>query len=91
MTNHKNKCPEKVLKNDIPNGGGREGWGHGTQAAVGICWGGGLTRAVLREGTPRHATAGRAMRGEARWRGEATQKANATRPQPSHALSRKAR
>ena len=31
---------------------------------------GGLIRAALREGTPRHAKAGHTRRGEARWRGD---------------------
>ena len=72
MKNHEENGPEKVMQNDAPNGE-KGGGGHCQEelSSRGGDFGGPLIRAVLREGTPRHATSqARRGRGEARWQGD---------------------
>ena len=71
MNNHEKAIPKKGCKErkgvqelSAQNGGRPVNSNH---AALFL---GARIRAVLREGTPRHAKAGHARRGEARWRGD---------------------
>ena len=65
--NREKNGPEKVMRNDAPNGGEGGGWGPGALAAVAIL--GGPYYATCPSAAPRRGTPSQGRRGEARREG----------------------